>query len=309
MAKEYYWIKLSEGFFDDVQVKLIRALPEGDSLCIIYQRLMIMCLKDRGYYRFNHILPSAADELAALLGEETKKVTYAYTILQNMGLIELADDDTLYIAAVEQFFGKETDAAGRMRKMREQRKKQVIDSPPETKCVTSTSHCYIDILDNKDNIDNINNIDSIDNIYNIYNNIYNNISNNSSSSRIDINSIENKITVKQFVQKYNSICCCLPRVEEITKERRRLIRNAVDMLRKKGVEIDTFFRRVNASDFLCGRIPGKDFRAHFDFILQEHQLLKIIEGLYDNSGGFNDEAAEKKEFDFDDLIEKSDDQK
>lgn len=44
----------------------------------------------------------------------------------------------------------------------------------------------------------------------------------------------------------------------------------------------TALEKLEASDFLCGRAKGRDFKANIDFILQEGSFTKLMEGNYDN---------------------------
>jgi len=61
---------------------------------------------------------------------------------------------------------------------------------------------------------------------------------------------------------------------------------------------ETFFKRVEKSDFLTGRIGSSNgdyrvFKADFAWILKEEKFLKILEGFYDNrdSGGSGERAV------------------
>ena len=49
---------------------------------------------------------------------------------------------------------------------------------------------------------------------------------------------------------------------------------------------EEFFRRIEESDFLTGRVsPGKDgriFVADFEWIIRPNNFAKILEGRYDN---------------------------
>lgn len=46
--------------------------------------------------------------------------------------------------------------------------------------------------------------------------------------------------------------------------------------------------KAEASDFLCGRTPGREgqspFRADLDFLIRESSFVKLMEGKYDNRG-------------------------
>lgn len=87
-----------------------------------------------------------------------------------------------------------------------------------------------------------------------------------------------KSTYTSVVDDFNRICKSLPRVKTINDTRRRRI----DRARKQlgSVTFETFFRMVEASDFLTGQT--KDWVASFDWILEPKNMTKIVEGNYDN---------------------------
>ena len=56
-------------------------------------------------------------------------------------------------------------------------------------------------------------------------------------------------------------------------------------LRLKRESLVTFheaLERASQSAFCCGRISGKPFKLHFDFIIKPDSISKILEGCYDN---------------------------
>ena len=59
-----------------------------------------------------------------------------------------------------------------------------------------------------------------------------------------------------------------------------MIDGAVDLLQEYETEPEAFFKRIQRSDYLCGR--KKDWKATFDWIIMPGNLVKIIEGNYDN---------------------------
>lgn len=120
--KKYYWLKLKEDFFDDKYIKALRKLPDGDALCIIYQKMQLKSLKTEGFIQYDKILPSAEEELALVLDEDVNKVKLTLQALLNMGLVEQWENDTLYMVAMQNLIGSETAVAERVRKHREKQK-------------------------------------------------------------------------------------------------------------------------------------------------------------------------------------------
>lgn len=123
-TKKYYWLKLKEDFFDDKVIRYLRRLPEGPSLVIIYLKMQLKSLKTEGFLKYDGIMPTCEEELALVLDENPMLVTGAINALEKMGVVERWENDTLYMAAMQELIGTETAAAARVRKHRELKKNQ-----------------------------------------------------------------------------------------------------------------------------------------------------------------------------------------
>ena len=89
---------------------------------------------------------------------------------------------------------------------------------------------------------------------------------------------------QDVIDLYNDICIDMPRARVLTETRRKHIQARLKENRPE--EIREVFERAEASDFLSGRVEGKDFRADFDWIVGNPQhWQRIIEGVYDNRSG------------------------
>lgn len=96
--------------------------------------------------------------------------------------------------------------------------------------------------------------------------------------------------VTKVVETYAKLCPHLPQVAKLTPQRRSRIVARHHELKKNGWTWTQVFGRVAASDFLSGRKGS--FKASLDFIIRsDDQLVKIIEGQYDN--GTADGATDK----------------
>lgn len=116
--KRYYWLKLKEDFFDEKYVKALRKLPQGDSLAIVYLKMQLKSLKTDGVIKYDRIMPNPTEELALFLDENENVVELAVEALIRFGVIERLDNDTLYMAALQDYIGSETQNAERVRKHR-----------------------------------------------------------------------------------------------------------------------------------------------------------------------------------------------
>lgn len=80
---------------------------------------------------------------------------------------------------------------------------------------------------------------------------------------------------------FNKICVSLPPLEfDLTIQQVHLIERAKKIL--QGLSFEDYFKRVERSDFLCGR-TGNGFKADFNWIMKPENMMKILSGNYDRS--------------------------
>lgn len=94
-----------------------------------------------------------------------------------------------------------------------------------------------------------------------------------------------KVPYDLILAAYNKFCPSMPRVRDLTDKRRTSIRLRHLKYLKHPTGplevIDTVFRKAEASDFLSGR-DGKWTNCNFDWLMNENNMVKVIEGNYDN---------------------------
>lgn len=136
-TKKYYWLKLKEGFFEEKQIKYLRKLPDGDKLVIAYLKMQLKSLKTEGFIQYDKILPSNIEELAMILDEDTNIVNLMIVALQKVNAIEILDDGSFYMIAMQDLIGKESESAERVRKFRERKEQKALQCNTDvTKCNT-----------------------------------------------------------------------------------------------------------------------------------------------------------------------------
>lgn len=91
------------------------------------------------------------------------------------------------------------------------------------------------------------------------------------------------IPYKEIVELYNKTCTSLPKVEKITDKRRRHIKKTWGEL-KNLLRLEEAFQKAEASDFLSGR-NGKWTGCSFDWLITYNNIVKVLEGTYDNKKG------------------------
>lgn len=135
--KKYYWLKLKENFFEEKQIKYLRSLPDGDKIVIAYLKMQLKSLKTEGFIKYDSILPSNIDELAMVLDENINIIKLMIGALQKVNAVEILDDGSFYMIAMQDLIGKEGESAERVRRFRERQEQKLLQCNNDvTKCNT-----------------------------------------------------------------------------------------------------------------------------------------------------------------------------
>lgn len=135
--KKYYWLKLKEDFFEEKQIKYLRSLPDGDKLVIAYLKMQLKSLKTEGFIKYDSVLPSNIEELAMVLDEDTNIVQLMIKALEQTKAVEILDDGSFYMIAMQDLIGKEGQSAERVRQFRARKKQEMLQCNTDvTKCNT-----------------------------------------------------------------------------------------------------------------------------------------------------------------------------
>lgn len=91
-------------------------------------------------------------------------------------------------------------------------------------------------------------------------------------------------TCQKVVDSFNKTCTSLPQVRSLTEKRKRAIKL---ILKKHSLkELEMVFKKVEDSDFLNGS-SDKWSGATFDWLIKEDNIVKVLEGNYDDKGKYN----------------------
>lgn len=120
--KRYYWLKLQNDFFSRKEIKRLRRIAGGDTLTIIYLKMLCRSLKDNGKLYYDGLDNDFVSELAMDIDEDTENVQITVNYLIKTGLLEQIDEVEYTLKDAESNTGTETAVAARVRKHRERRK-------------------------------------------------------------------------------------------------------------------------------------------------------------------------------------------
>lgn len=111
------WIKLSVNMFDDEKIKLIRTMPEGDSIVIVWVQLLCLAgkINDGGLVYLGQNLAYSDEMISTIFNTPLSTVRLALKTLSKFEMIEIDGDGRIDISNWE----KHQNIAG-MEKIREQ---------------------------------------------------------------------------------------------------------------------------------------------------------------------------------------------
>lgn len=132
-------------------MKLMRKLPGGEEITIIYLKIMLVSLADEGKIFFEGLAEDLAEELSLLIDEDPEAIRMALMFLTKKKLLTTSDNYQFNLEQVPEMIGSETASTRRARKHREVRK--------ALQCNTNATKCNGDIeidIDKDIEIDNNN---------------------------------------------------------------------------------------------------------------------------------------------------------
>lgn len=254
------WIKITTDMFDNRKIRHLRKLPEGNSIVLIWVMLLAMAGKcnDHGKIYLTENIPYTPKMLADELDFEENTVQLALQALEQLDMIVL-DDGYFSITGWEEHQNIEgmdrIREQNRIRKQRQREKERLI---AESRVMSRDSHATEEDKDKEEEKD------------------------------IDKESKE-KATCQQVVDLYHSICVSYPKVVRISEARKRAIRARLKVYTLE--QIKTVFEKAEASMFMKGA-NKHNWTADFDWLLNDANITKILEGKYDN-GPWNKKAEEE----------------
>jgi hypothetical protein len=99
------------------------------------------------------------------------------------------------------------------------------------------------------------------------------------TNEIEIAGKPEKVELNNVVVEFNQVVSRLPKVTALTPKRRNTIKQRIKEHGREAVSVCFF--KTGKSDFLCG-VNDRGWKASFDWIMKPENLVKILEGNYDN---------------------------
>lgn len=294
------WIKLRIDMFDDEKIKLIQALPDGDTILVIWIRILALAGKcnANGYLCIDDEFPYSDEMLATIFNKTLPQVRLALDTFSRFGMIEKTQKG-VYISN----FMEHQNADGmerireqnRLRKQRQRERQNQIKAHEQLLLSDMSRDTSRDT--SQDVHENVTGSHATEREEEIDNNILNsnefNISQNPDDPEPEP-ARRTPIDWKRILSDYLAICVDLPGIRGLTEGRKTKVRTLLKEFKALKIMdgltpeeiMNRIFREVQESDFLSGR-SGKWSACNFDWIINKTNAIKIVEGNYRNKGGAN----------------------
>jgi predicted phage replisome organizer len=147
MAKKYYWLKLQKDFFKRHDIRIIEDMPNGKDYILFYMKLLVESIGHEGKLRFSETIPYNDSMLATITNTNIDIVRSAVKIFNELDLMNVMDDGTLFLSETSNMLGSVTDWAEKKRVYREKQKQigQKEDMSDKSKSIELEKELDLDI--------------------------------------------------------------------------------------------------------------------------------------------------------------------
>lgn len=255
------WIKLATDIFDNRKIRQIEAMPEGDSIIVIWIKLLCLAgnVNDNGFVYLTKEIPFTDQMLATEFNRPLLTVQLALKTFLQFGMIEIIDN-VLFLSGWEKY----QNTAG-LDRIREQTRKRVANYRERKALLEASKTADVTLHVTQCNaaeeeIEKEIEIDIEEEL------------------EIPVAAAE-KTNYKQILSLYNELCPSFPQIRALSDARKTAIRAR---LRQYSMEdFGTVFMKAEASDFLKGR-NARNWSATFDWLINGNNFAKVLDGNYDN---------------------------
>lgn len=135
MANKYYWLKLRRDFFKRHDIMVIESMDNGEKYVLFYMKLLLESITHDGELRFSELMPYDEKTLSVVTRTDIDIVRSAMKLLVELGMVQILDDETIFMSEIDKMIGKDDISTPRVQKHRERLKLEQLKD--ETECNVS----------------------------------------------------------------------------------------------------------------------------------------------------------------------------
>lgn len=281
------WIKLSVNIFDDEKIKLIRKMPEGNSIILIWIQLLCMAGKtnDNGAVYMGQNMYYTDEMLATICDQPLTTIRLALETFRRFEMIEYSEEGLITIENWEKHQNTEgmervkTGNAGRQRLYYWRKKLLSVGIDPYQEGFTEDVEVMKKMYENKNltlglTLPHRPEIDiDID--------IDKEIDKNISSDDVEVEKEQSKSNWKnQIIDEWNKLDGNIPKIQSLNPgtDRYKMIKARISEYSLD--DVLKAIKTIDNSRFLKGYIST--WNATFDWFVKPSNFVKVLEGTYDD---------------------------
>lgn len=130
-GKKYFWLRLKKDFFYRHDIRILESMPNGKEYVLFYLKLMAESVSHDGKLRFSEKIPYTVSMLASVTNTEVGIVDDALELLEELNIVEIMDDKTIFLPEVVDMIGTMTSdehtresTRNRVREFRKKKKEE-----------------------------------------------------------------------------------------------------------------------------------------------------------------------------------------
>ena len=254
------WIKIVTDVFDDEKILMIEAMPECDTVIVIWFKLLCLAGKqnNNGVFQMGQ-MPYTDEMFSAIFRRPINTVRLALNTFERFGMIEIVCD-----AVTIPNWGKHQSLDAYAKKKERDRLYQAERRAEQRAIAEKSSDNRL--TDDRQSSD----IASLE-------------EDKEREEDKDLDIKRDRVDGQQIVDLYHSICKSFPAVRSLSDARKKAIK-----ARLNTYSLDDFkavFENAEASSFLKGA-NDRNWTATFDWLIKDQNMAKVLEGNYaDKRGG------------------------
>ena len=133
-SKKFYWLKLKRDFFKRHDIRIIEEMPNGKDYVLFYLKLLLESIDHEGSLRFSDTIPYNEQMLSVVTNTNIDIVRSAMKLFTGLNLMEVMDDETIYMSEVNNMIGSESWSAERVRRFRQKQQQALQCNTDVTSC-------------------------------------------------------------------------------------------------------------------------------------------------------------------------------
>lgn len=260
------WIKITTDIFDDEKILLIEALPEADSIIVIWFKLLCLAgkINNSGVFLLNDKIAYTDKMLASIFRRKEATVKLALETFENFGMIELVDD----VITIPNWDKHQN--LDQLEKKREYMREYMKGKREKQKSIACKSNCKANSKSNcKANVSHVD----------IEEDKEEERERDKDNRKEDDDKPEHFEAICSAIGGfYNERCLTMDRVRTITEDRYDLLREGLKIYTPD--DYKELFDKASQSKFLRGEVTK--FKANFNWLITPKNMAKVLEGNYDD---------------------------